>query len=86
MTQFAELVAQFLDELFVLRPDVATAVGDHRYDDRWPDTSEAGRQARLAFADRWTATFRALDASELTSADCIDRDLVLGELAALRFA
>ena len=50
MTAFANLVAQFLDELFVLQPDVATAVGDHRFEDRWPDTSEAGRLARLAFS------------------------------------
>jgi hypothetical protein len=40
---FADLVATFLDDLFVLQPDVATAVGDHRYDDRWPYAGEAGR-------------------------------------------
>ena len=28
-------------------------IGDHRYDERWPDVTEAGRQARLAFIDRW---------------------------------
>ena len=55
---FADLVGRFLDELFELQPDLATAVGDHRFDDRWPDTSDAGRLARIAFADRWTATFR----------------------------
>ncbi|MHB8891096.1 MAG: hypothetical protein ACYC65_03535, partial [Candidatus Limnocylindrales bacterium] len=77
MTPFTDLVAQFLDELFVLQPDVATAVGDHRLDDRWPDTSEAGRQARLAFADRWTATFEGLVGTVLTADERIDRDLVL---------
>jgi len=85
VTPFTDLVAQFLDELFVLQPDVATAVGDHRFDDRWPDTSEAGRQARLAFADRWTATFEGLVGAVLTADERIDRDLVLGELGALRF-
>ena len=43
MPAFADLVTYFLDELFALQPDIATAVGDHRYDDQWPDTSEAGR-------------------------------------------
>jgi len=85
VTAFAELVGQFLDELFVLQPDFATAVGDHRFDDRWPDTSEAGRQARIAFADRWTTTFDGLEAADLTADERIDRDLVLGELAAGRF-
>jgi uncharacterized protein (DUF885 family) len=85
VTAFGDIVAQFLDELFVLQPDVATAVGDHRYDDRWPDTSDVGRLVRLVFADRWTATFQGLDAGSLTPDERIDRDLVLGELAALRF-
>ncbi|MCJ7712514.1 MAG: DUF885 domain-containing protein, partial [Chloroflexi bacterium] len=85
MTAFDDLVASLLDELFALRPDLATAVGDPRYDDRWPDTSEAGRQERLAFAARWTATFSALEAATLAADEQVDRDLVLGELAALRF-
>ena len=85
MTAFADLVGQFLDELFELQPEVATAVGDHRFDDRWPDMSEAGRRARLAFVDRWTATFEGQEAGGLTADERIDRDLVKGELAALRF-
>ncbi len=85
MTPFADVVAQFLEELFELQPDIATAVGDHRFDDRWPDTSEAGRQARIAFADRWSATFDDLDPAVLDVDERIDRDLVLGELAAYRF-
>ena len=62
MTAFANLVAQFLDELFELQPEIATAVGDHRFDDRWPDMSEAGRLARLALVDRWAELFEGLDA------------------------
>jgi hypothetical protein len=79
------VIARFLDELFELEPDVATRVGDHRFDDRWPDAGEAGRQARLAFADRWEAELRGLDDAALTADERIDRDLVLGELAELRF-
>ena len=60
MPAFDDLVAAFLDELFVLQPDLATAVGDHRYDDRWPDISEAGprRAARVhrpLGGDAWRA-------------------------------
>ena len=50
MPAFDVVVAAFLEELFALQPDVATAVGDHRHDDRWPDMSEAGHAARVAFA------------------------------------
>ena len=56
MSAFDDLVAVFLEDLFALQPDVATAVGDHRHDDRWPDMSEAGHAARVAFIDRWEAT------------------------------
>lgn len=81
-----DLVATFLDELFPLQPETATYIGDHRFDDRWSDFSEAGTAERLAFVDRWEAAFLALDPATLSQADRIDRDLVLGELDAARFA
>jgi uncharacterized protein (DUF885 family) len=85
VTAFDDLAARFLDELFAADPVTATFVGDHRYDGRWPDTSDAGRLARLALYERWTAEFRGLDASALSQDEQIDRDLVLGELERYRF-
>ena len=86
MPSFPERFAAFLDEYFILHPTVATSIGDHRYDDRWPDVTETGRAARLAFADRWIAELRALPAGDLSGDDAIDRDLVVMELEAERFA
>ena len=86
MSAFDDLVAAFLDELFELEPHVATAVGDHRHDGRWPDMGEAGHAARLAFIDRWDATLSGLDAASMTADEGIDLDLVRGELASFRFA
>jgi uncharacterized protein (DUF885 family) len=85
VSAFAGLVEQFLEELFALQPDLATAVGDHRFDDRWPDMSEAGHRARLVFIDRWLATFEGVEAASLTADERIDRDLVTGELEEFRF-
>ena len=85
MSVLEPLVQRFLEELFVLAPDVATRVGDHRYDALWPDFTETGRQARLAFIDRWEAELGRLDAASLSPGDRIDRDLLLGELAEFRF-
>ncbi len=85
MSTFDDLVAVFLEDLFALQPDVATAVGDHRHDDRWPDMSEAGHAARVAFIDRWEATLAGLDTGSLTADERIDLDLVRGELASFRF-
>ena len=68
-----------------MEPIAATAIGDHRHDGRWPDVSAAGREARLAFIDRWRATFRGLDPSAMTPDEAIDRDLILSELDAMEF-
>ena len=85
VSSFSDLAAAFVDELLTLRPDWATAIGDHRFDDRWPDMSEAGRLGRLTFAERWQATLTELDPATLTRAEAIDRDLLAGELDDLRF-
>ena len=86
MSAFDDVVATFLEELFELEPHVATAVGDHRHDGRWPDLGEAGHAARLAFIDGWEATLAGLDAASMTADERIDLDLLRGELASFRFA
>lgn len=85
MPQFAGRVDVFLDEFFHLFPVAATATGMHAVDGEWPDLSEAGRGARLAYADRWDAELRGFAEAALTPDERIDRDLLLSELAALRF-
>ena len=85
MTAFDDRAGQLLDELFAADPVMATMAGDHRFDGRWPDTSERGRLARLALYEGWRATFAALHDSTLTPDERIDRDLVLGELDRMRF-
>ena len=86
MPAFQERFATFLDEYFALHPSIATSIGDHRFDDRWPDVTEAGRQARLAFVDRWLAELGGLGHETLSADEAIDRDLVAMELEAERFA
>ena len=46
--------------------------------------TEAGRHERLDATDRWLAEFRAF--TDLSPDDAIDRDLLIGELEAARFA
>ena len=86
MSVFSDLFATFLDESVARDPVFATSIGDHRHDGRWPDASPDGRVGRLAFIDRWRGAFAALDPADLTRDDAIDRDLVLMELDAERFA
>jgi len=86
LSDFGSRVDAFLDEFFRLDPVSATAAGMHAHDGRWPDLAEAGRRERLAFADRWQAAFGAFADAELSADERIDRDLLLLELDALRFA
>ena len=84
MTDLQRNVDQFLTEFFRLNPTWATDIGAHAHDDQWPDLTEAGRAERLAFIDRWVATFGAM--SDLDGDDAIDRDLLIGELDAAKFS
>ena len=86
MSSFDDIAATFLDELFELRPEFATASGDHRFDGRWPDLSEAGRRACLAFVDRWRNVLVSIEPGALSTDERIDRDILLGELDELQFA
>jgi uncharacterized protein (DUF885 family) len=85
MSLFSDRVDAFLEEFFELSPVAATAIGNHAHDGEWPDLSDAGRAARLDFADRWESELRAMPDSGLSADELIDRDLLLSELAAMRF-
>jgi uncharacterized protein (DUF885 family) len=86
VSDFARRIDAFLAGYFELHPLDATAAGMHAHDGRWPDMTEAGREARLASYERWEAELGALDDAPLTRDERIDRDLLLSELAAHRFA
>ena len=82
---FAERVDAFLGDFFRLYPVAATATGNHAHDGEWPDLTDAGQADRLAFIDDWTVELRATPNASLTPDERIDRDLLISELAALRF-
>jgi uncharacterized protein (DUF885 family) len=84
VSEFSGRVDAFLAEFFRLNPIHATAAGNHDHDAVWPDMTEAGRQQRLAFIDRWQAELRAFDRG-LSADEEIDRDLLLMELDAATF-
>jgi uncharacterized protein (DUF885 family) len=84
MSDLQPRIDEFLAEFFRLNPTWSTSIGEHAHDHRWPDLTEAGRQDRLAFIDRWLSTFRAM--SDLTGDEAIDRDLLIGELEAAQFS
>ena len=86
MTTFRDLVPSFFADLFRANPVLATALGNHDHDAEWPDLSPAGTAARVALLDRWTQAFAALPEAELGPDDSVDREIIIGELAAFRFS
>src|SRR3954463_3048394 len=86
MTSFTDRLEQFFRELFVIDPLRATAAGLHDHDGEWPDVSPQGRFSRLAFYDEWARRLAAFTDADLSADERVDRDLVLMELEASRFA
>jgi uncharacterized protein (DUF885 family) len=84
----AALAAEYLDDLTERHPDIATELGDHRFDDRLPEWSEpslaAERQALDAFAARVAAlTASAGEGAALEPESALDAAM-LAEHVALR--
>ncbi len=86
MSTFAELLPSFFADVFAMSPVLATWLGNHDHDGEWPDPSAGGTSARLAVVARWTEAFTALPESDLLPDESIDREIVVAELAAMRFA
>ncbi len=72
--RFHAKVKEFIKEELRLYPEFATALGDHRYDDRVDDESMQGIARIIAHAHRWKDIFAAMPAKSLTDADEIDRE------------
>jgi uncharacterized protein (DUF885 family) len=84
-TPFDFALHRFLDDLFEAEPNVATRIGFHAYDDRWPDPSEAGRSGRLSMLRHHRARIQALPEDELSPGERIDRGITLEEIDAWEF-
>jgi uncharacterized protein (DUF885 family) len=80
---FADAVEGFFADYFRFYPVNATEAGNHDHDDRWPDLTDEGADARLV----WLATTHSrLDAAEdLGRDEQIDRRVLLDQIDALRF-
>ncbi len=82
---FAEAQDAFFADLFRHYPVTATQAGNHDHDHAWPDLTDAGRRARVAFLAGARAGFEALETDGASGDDAIDRHVLLAEIDALRF-
>jgi uncharacterized protein (DUF885 family) len=83
--EFRAVVDEVLDGYFRHYPVHATEIGHHAFDGLWPDLSDAGRQARLAWLADAEARIEAEAAERLSRDEAIDQRILLEYLAAARF-
>ena len=82
---FRAIVDEVLAGYFRQYPVQATEIGHHAYDGEWPDLTDAGRAARLAWVTDASARVEAVAPESLSRDDAIDRRILLENLAATRF-
>ena len=79
-SDFDQLAQEFLDDEMAANPVAATAVGLSGHDDRLPDLTAAGIDARRVAEQEWARRFGEYDDSALSDDQRLDRDLVLASL------
>ena len=72
INNFAETV---LDGLLERHPDVATSLGDPRYDDRLPDLSRAAADDEAQWIDRCLTVLDTYDTAAMETDDRVDADV-----------
>jgi uncharacterized protein (DUF885 family) len=88
--QLAQVFEAYFEDVLRLHPVYATYIGDHRYDDQLPNSiGPAFRAERRAMTERYLASVKAIDPTQLSAADRISWEIFVRdrtqELASERF-
>jgi uncharacterized protein (DUF885 family) len=77
---FSALSAAYIDNVARLSPVYGTQLGDHRFDDKLPDISAAGRAAQVAFDRKMLADLAKIDIKALSRDNQVDALLLKNAL------
>ena len=83
--EFARLAGEYLDDRAERHPELATGLGDHRFDDRLADPSTAALAGEWRALDGWTARLDALDRGSLTAEHRVDAEMMADSVARRMF-
>lgn len=83
---FAALADRVIDHLLARNPELATSLGDHRFDDRVSDLSEEGAQEALDRIDEDLSSVDQIDDLALGHASAVDLEILRAHLAAEKLA
>ncbi|MBA2768008.1 MAG: DUF885 domain-containing protein [Sporichthyaceae bacterium] len=84
-TQSRALAADVLAELLEHHPETATSLGEHRFDDRLDDRSDAALTEEARWAGRRLEDLTAVDPSGLDAADRVDLEILANALTLRRY-
>jgi len=76
MNHFANLRQEYLDGLLLAKPHLATFMGDHRFDDRWPDYSARGIELRERVLQQQKLRLASVDRGRLLLEEQIDAEIL----------
>jgi uncharacterized protein (DUF885 family) len=79
--EFARLAGEYLDDRAQRHPELATGLGDHRFDDRLADPSPAARADERHALDGWAARLDALDLGALSAEHRVDVAMMADSVA-----
>jgi uncharacterized protein (DUF885 family) len=82
---FAKIARDALDDMLALEPVEATALGDHRFDDRLPDRSTEGLEEARRVLAGWLGAVDAVDHAGLTPDERVDHEILRSALSARLF-
>ena len=84
-TAFERIAKNALDDLLAIDPVDATALGDHRFDDRLADRSPAGVEEARRLLTGWLGSVDSIDDTGLTPDNRVDHEILRSALAARLF-
>jgi len=84
--QFEALGARFLEDWLVRNPVSATYLGDHRFDDRWPDISALAEEHELSWAANLQVDLEGIDAQALGDEQRVDAAILAHQLDSAIFS
>ena len=79
--EFAGLAREYLDDRAERHPDVATGLGDHRFDAYLPDPSAQALETERRGLDGWTARLAAVDHDALSAEHRVDAVMMADSVA-----
>lgn len=82
---YSAFARRTLDEMVERDPELATSLGDHRYDDRLTDRSASAVEEQIRWASARLAELEALDIGDLDPADHVDARILHNRLSTTVF-